>query len=85
MTTDKEQQIDELVNNQMRHHRRPDDDDSRERMMLQIRNILNILFLIMALSAVITYFVADFKTFLYVCGVAFFFKLMEFYIRFTNR
>ena len=55
MTTDKEQQIDELVNNQMRHHRRPDDDDSRERMMLQIRNILNIVFMILAVVGAIVY------------------------------
>lgn len=53
----------------------------------KIRNILNILFLILALAAVIIYIVArdDFKLFLYVCGAAIFFKLMEFFIRFTNR
>ena len=35
----------------------------------------------------VTYFVAkdDFKLFIYVCGAAIFVKLMEFFIRFTNR
>ncbi len=53
----------------------------------KIRNILNILFLILAIAAVIVYFAArdDFKLFLYVCGAAIFVKLMEFFIRFTNR
>lgn len=54
----------------------------------KLRNILNILFLILAVAAVITYFVIeeeDFTTFLYVCGAAVFVKVMEFFIRFTNR
>lgn len=53
----------------------------------KIRNILNILFLILAIAAIIVYFAArdDFKLFLYVCGAAIFVKLMEFFIRFTNR
>ena len=42
---------------------------------------------ILAVAAIITYFVAqdDFKMFIYVCGAAIFVKLMEFFIRFTNR
>ena len=53
----------------------------------KIRNVLNILFLILALASVIVYIVArdDFKLFIYVCGAAIFVKLMEFFIRFTNR
>ena len=54
----------------------------------KIRNVLNILFMILALAAIIVYFVVgkeDFKMFIYVCGVAIFVKLMEFFIRFTNR
>ncbi len=51
----------------------------------KIRNILNILFLILAVASVIIYVVADFKLFIYVCGTAIFVKLMEFFIRFTNR
>ena len=52
----------------------------------KIRNVLNILFMILALAAIID-FVAkdDFKMFIYVCGAAIFVKLMEFFIRFTNR
>lgn len=46
----------------------------------KIRNVLNILFMILALAAIVTYFVAkdDFKVFIYVCGAAIFVKLMEF-------
>ena len=53
----------------------------------KIRNVLNILFLILALASIIVYIVArdDFKLFMYVCGAAIFVKLMEFFIRFTNR
>ena len=53
----------------------------------KIRNVLNILFMILAVAAIITYFVAtdDCKMFIYVCGAAIFVKLMEFFIRFTNR
>ncbi len=53
----------------------------------KIRNVLNILFLILALVSIIVYIVArdDFKLFIYVCGAAIFVKLMEFFIRFTNR
>lgn len=52
----------------------------------KIRNVLNVLFLILALAAIILYFAADdFKIFMYVCGAAIFTKLMEFFIRFTNR
>lgn len=52
----------------------------------KIRNVLNILFMILALAAIILYFaVDDFKIFIYVCGAAVFVKVMEFFIRFTNR
>jgi len=54
----------------------------------KIRNVLNILFMALALASVITYFTIgkeDFKMFIYVCSAAFFVKLMEFFIRFTNR
>ena len=54
----------------------------------KIRNVLNILFMILALATIIVYFVVgmeDFKMFIYVCGAAIFVKLMEFFIRFTNR
>ena len=53
----------------------------------KIRNVLNILFMVLALAAIIIYFAAkdDFKLCIYVCGAAIFVKLMEFFIRFTNR
>ena len=53
----------------------------------KIRNVLNILFMVLALAAIIIYFAAKdyFKLFIYVCGAAIFVKLMEFFIRFTNR
>lgn len=53
----------------------------------KIRAILNIVFLILAVASFVTYFVArdDFKLFIYVCSAAIFVKLMEFFIRFTNR
>ena len=43
----------------------------------KIRNVLNILFLILALASIIVYIVArdDFKLFIYVCGAAIFVKL----------
>ena len=48
-----------------------------------IRNILNIVFLILAAASLITYFVVeDFKTFIYVCAAAIFVKLTEFFLRF---
>ncbi|MDR0895872.1 MAG: hypothetical protein LBN06_11340 [Prevotellaceae bacterium] len=53
----------------------------------KIRNVLNILFMALAVVAVILYFIfdEDKKPFMYMCGAAIFFKLAEFYIRFTNR
>ena len=53
----------------------------------KIRNVLNILFMILAVAAIITYFVAkdDFKMFIYVCGAAISVKPMEFFILFTKR
>ena len=53
----------------------------------KIRGVLNALFLVLALAAIITYFVArdNFQLFLYVCGAAIVVKVVEFFIRFTNR
>ncbi len=48
-----------------------------------IRNILNMLFMALAVVAIITYFVAnDFMAFIYVCAAAIFIKLIEFFLRF---
>ena len=46
MTNDNSKKIDELVETQMRH-RRPDDFDKKEQLMLRIRNVLNIVFMIL--------------------------------------
>lgn len=51
----------------------------------KIRQVLNILFMILAIASVIVYFAADYRTFIYVCGTAIFLKVIEFIIRFTNR
>ena len=48
----------------------------------KIRNVLNIAFMILAVASIAK---DDFKLFIYVCGTAIFVKLMEFFIRFTNR
>lgn len=48
-----------------------------------IRNVLNIVFIVLAIASVITYFVIeDFTTFIYVCAAAIFVKLCEFFLRF---
>lgn len=53
----------------------------------KLRNVLNVLFMILALAAFITYFVGkdDLKLFFYVCGAAIFVKMIEFFIRSNNR
>ncbi len=52
----------------------------------KIRGILNMLFLVGTLASIITYFAIDDKTvFFYVCSASLFVKVMEFFIRFTNR
>lgn len=48
-----------------------------------IRTILNMVFIVLAIASVITYFVVeDFITFIYVCAAAIFCKLCEFFLRF---
>ena len=48
-----------------------------------IRRILNIVFMVLAIISIITYFVVeDFSTFIYVCAAAIFCKLCEFFLRF---
>ncbi len=52
----------------------------------KIRNVLNMLFIVLAVASIVVYFaVDDYETFIYVCGTAIFLKVMEFIIRFTNR
>ena len=48
-----------------------------------LRSILNIVFIVLAIASVITYFVVeDFITFIYVCSAAILIKLCEFFLRF---
>jgi hypothetical protein len=49
-----------------------------------IRSILNIVFMVLAIASVITYFVVeDFTTFIYVCAAAIFCKLCELHVTFV--
>ena len=50
--------------------------------LIKVRNILNMVFMILAIAAVVIYFVSDFQTFMYVACVAIFVKVVEFIIRF---
>ncbi len=50
-----------------------------------VRNVLNVVFMVLALAAVITFFVAtNSNLYIIVCGVAVVVKLMERIIRFTT-
>ena len=51
----------------------------------KIRNILNLVFMLLALLAVIFYFaMSDQRFFLYTCGAAIVIKMAESFIRFTK-
>ena len=50
--------------------------------LIKVRNILNMVFMILAIAAVVIYFVSDFQTFMYVACIAIFVKVVEFIIRF---
>lgn len=53
----------------------------------QIRNILNIIFMILFIVAVVIYFAVDTEPiwFVYICGAAIVIKIIEVFIRFTKR
>ena len=53
----------------------------------KLRNILNLIFMLLALMAVIFYFTKadDQRFFLYTCGAAIVVKIAECFIRFTKR
>ena len=52
----------------------------------KIRSVLNMLFLILEVASVIVYFACDdYKAFMYTCVTAISVKVIEFFIRFTNR
>lgn len=50
--------------------------------ILKVRNILNIIFMVLAVISIICYFAIDHRTFFYVCIAAIFVKVVEFFIRF---
>ena len=50
----------------------------------KIRNVLNLLFLVLAVATVVVYFI-DMHLFIVVGSTAIFLKVMEFIIRFINR
>ena len=54
----------------------------------KLRNILNLLFIILTVTAIVIYFKLnseDIKIFAYVCGAAIIVKVIEIFIRFTHR
>lgn len=52
----------------------------------KIRSVLNLIFLLGTVLSIIIYFaVDDKKIFFYVCSTTLFIKVMEIFIRFTNR
>lgn len=53
----------------------------------KIRNVLNIAFIVLTLAAIVLYFKesTDVRPFFYVCGAAIVVKIIEVFIRFTNR
>ena len=77
---DKNQQIDEMVESRL-HHRRPDDTTDKERMMLKIRNVLNIVFMILAVVGAGLYVKYDVVTGGWIIGTAVVVKTAEVAIR----
>ena len=80
MTNDNAQKIDEMVETQMRH-RRPGDYDNKERMMLKIRNVLNIVFMILAVVGAVIYVKVDLETGGWIIGTAIVIKTVEVALR----
>ena len=80
MTTDKERQIDEMVKSRLRHHSL-DDEDPRELMMLKIRNVLNVVFMLLAVVGAIVYATFNASTGGWVIGAAVIVKTVEVSLR----
>ena len=80
MTNDNSKKIDELVETQMRH-RRPDDFDKKEQLMLRIRNVLNIVFMILAVVGAVVYLKVDLETGGWIIGTAVVIKTVEVALR----
>ena len=80
MTNDNSKKIDELVETQMRH-RRPNDFDKKEQMTLRIRNVLNIVFMILAVVGAVVYIKVDLETGGWIIGTAVVIKTVEVALR----
>lgn len=80
MTTDKERQIDEMVRRKL-HHSHLDDENPREVMMLRIRNILNIIFMLLAVVGAVVYVAYDVPTGGWIIGAAVIVKSVEVALR----
>ena len=80
MTTDKDRQIEEIVKSRL-HHSHLDDENPRELLMLKIRNILNIVFMLLALVGAVAYVTYDVPTGGWIIGAAVIVKTVEVAIR----
>ncbi|MGN0282945.1 MAG: mechanosensitive ion channel protein MscS [Prevotella sp.] len=76
MTTEKEQKIDEMVKSRL-HRRILDDEDSREKMMLRVRNVLNVVFMLLAVIGAVVYVSYDVPTGGWIIGAAVIVKTVE--------
>lgn len=80
MTTDKDQQIDEIVKSRL-HHSQLNDEDPREVLMLKIRNVLNVVFMLLAVVGAVVYVTYDVPTGGWVIGAAVIVKSVEVALR----
>ena len=77
---DNNQKIDQMVEDQLRHHHRENIND-KERMMLRIRNVLNLVFMILAVVGAVVYIKFDLETGGWLIGTAVVIKTFEVAIR----
>ena len=72
--------IDQMVEDRLRHHRQ-DITSDKERMMLRIRNVLNLLFMVLAVVGVVVYIKFDLETGGWIIGTAIVIKTVEVALR----
>lgn len=77
---DNNQIIDQMVEDRLRHHRQ-DITSDKERMMLRIRNVLNLLFMVLAVVGVVVYIKFDLETGGWIIGTAIVIKTVEVALR----
>lgn len=80
MMMDNNQIIDQMVEDRLRHHRQ-DITSDKERMMLRIRNVLNLLFMVLAVVGVVVYIKFDLETGGWIIGTAIVIKTVEVALR----